>query len=95
MCGTAVVGLGRGGLREAVTHDTGVLVNHDAAMDDDTRVRRLVSAVQEVLARPVGAGIRDRAAVAAAARAEFGLTTCVERHLKVLTDAANAANAGA
>ena len=78
MCGTPVIALERGGVAEAVTPRTGVLV--DPHGGDDVVAARLARAAGEL------DGF-DRADVRAAALRELSLGRCVEGHLEVLAEA--------
>lgn len=99
MCGTPVIALARGGLVEVVRPDMGVLVDASTnpvvdsselpagavtAAPDDVLVARLASAVTELDAL-------DRAAVRECAVRHFSLDACIDGHLAVLTEAADAA----
>lgn len=76
MCGTPVVALARGGVGEAVTRETGVLVDPESA----DVVGALCAGVDAV-------GSLDRSCVRESAVATFSFERCLDAHLVVLTRA--------
>lgn len=80
LCGTPVIALERGGVREAVTEATGVLVPDGPGTRDEVRVAALVQALGSLRSF-------DRRAVRAEAERRFGVERLVDQHLRTLADA--------
>ena len=80
LCGTPVVALGRGGVREAVTPETGVVVDPWGSTEDVSG--RLAAGI-------VAASGFDQQAVRQAAADTFDLDTCLDRHEAALRAAAS------
>ncbi|WP_245852017.1 glycosyltransferase [Mobilicoccus massiliensis] len=76
MCGTPVVALDRGGVREVVGDEGGVLVA-DRDGDDDAAARALAAAVPRALRM-------DRGRVRADAVARLSATAMIERYLEII-----------
>lgn len=81
LCGTPVVALGRGGVGEAVTPRTGIVIADDGTRDDDWCVAELAWATKQ-------SKFLDRDEVRRCAVELFSLEGCVAAHLDVLHQAA-------